>query len=228
MCVRRSLIALLVALFGAACHTGDRAPLGPDGPLTQGPHFLRWAGDAAPQFSAIGAGTSAAGPVAPTGGAIRASLLSLDTYTATFWAVRGQERSAQINYQSGSAATQPFLWVSVSDPTYVPGVGEVAVGDSVLISITVDPESLKVTLEPTGAVFGTPTQLEMWYGGAGGDLNGDGVVDSTDAYVESLLLGIWYREGALDRWREIPAVQSVTDKSFTSALQHFCEFAVSW
>ena len=229
MFVRHSLIVLALALSATACSPSDGPPLAPQTPLAQSPHFLRWAGDVAPQFSAIGG--FAGGTIAATGGAFRASeavVLGLEQYTATFWAVRGQERSVQINYQSGSDVPQPFLRLTVVDPTSVPGLGDLAVGDSVLISVTVDAESIKVSLEPTGLVFGAPARLQMWYGGAGGDLNGDGVVDGTDAYIESLLLGMWYREGAADAWTRIPAVQAPADESVTSELQHFCEYAISW
>jgi len=85
-----------------------------------------------------------------------------------------------------------------------------------------------VSLEPTGLLFGEPAQLQLSYGGADGDLNGDGVVDGSDAYIESQLLGLWYREGTDSTWEPIPAVQSLADKAFTSLLPHFCEYAVSW
>src|SRR5260370_189469 len=101
-------------------------------------------------------------------------------------------------------------------------------GASVLIRLTVAPINIKVSLEPTGLRFGVPAQLQLWYGGAGGDLNGDGVVDSTDAQIESQLLGLWYREGADSAWTPLPANHSLADRSFISALQHFCDYAVSW
>jgi hypothetical protein len=98
----------------------------------------------------------------------------------------------------------------------------------VLITLTIDPYTIKVSLEPTGLLFGDPAELRLWYGGAGGDLNGDGVVDSTDARIESQLLGLWYREGADSAWAPLSADHSLLDQSFTSALLHFCDYAVSW
>ena len=220
---RRVLIPLALALLAARC--SDQ--MGPPSAALQQPHFLRWAGSSPPQFTATGALPGRAG-----GGALTASLsggLSLNQYTATFWAVRGQERSVQINYLSATGdTTWPFLRLTTRDPASVPGVGDLAPGDSVLITVTIDPYNVKVSLEPTGLVFGDPAQFQMSYGGANGDLNGDGVVDEADAYIESQLLGLWYREGAADAWERIPAVQSLSNKSFTSALPHFCEYAVSW
>ena len=225
MSVRRSLIPLALTLFAARCTNGTH-PTAVEQPAAPTPHFLRWAGGSAPQFSAVGALASL------PGGALRASLsagLQLDRYTASFWAVRGEPRSVQINYLSATGDTNSaFLRLTTTDPAYVPGLGDLAPGDSVLITVTIDPDNIKVSLEPTGLLFGEPGQLQISYGGADGDLNGDGVVDETDAYIESQLLGLWYREGTNGVWEPIPAVQELADKSFVSALPHFCEYAISW
>ena len=226
MFVRRSLIPLALALFAAQCTNGPH-PTAVGQSAAPALHFLRWAGGAAPQFGATGA---LAGPSG--GGALRASLAAgphLDRYTASFWAVRGETRSLQINYLSATGDTSSaFLRLTTTDPAYVPGLGDLAPGDSVLITVTIDPDNIKVSLEPTGLLFGEPGQLQISYGGADGDLNGDGVVDETDAYIESQLLGLWYREGTDGVWEQIPAVQVASDKSFISALPHFSEYAVSW
>jgi hypothetical protein len=153
--------------------------------------------------------------------------VSLTQYQATFWAKRGTARTLQINY-SGGGGTSPFLKLTVSDPTYVPGRGNLAVGDSVQVTATVDPNALTISLEPHQLQFGTASQLQIWYGGAGGDLNDDGVVDANDAYIETHLLGMWYQADPTSLWSTIPATQSVSTKSFTAALQHFSGYAVSW
>jgi hypothetical protein len=154
--------------------------------------------------------------------------LSLTVYQTAFWAVRGQSRSLQIDYQGQGNDTLPFLQLTISDPTYVPGLGPLAVGDSVLVTVTVDPNNIAVSLEPAGMQFGTPSQLRIWYGGAGGDLNRDGVVNAEDSTIESQLLGIWYQEQATNPWDQIQATQSLLEKSFTAALPHFSRYAVAW
>jgi hypothetical protein len=226
MSARRCLISLALALFAAGC-LGEGHPLAVEQPLVATPHFLRWAGSTPPRFTAI----SPRSALVVNGVSLeyQSAGLSLDRYVASFWAVRGEPRSVQINYVDSAGGTNSsFLRLVVDDPTYAPGQGDLAPGDSVLITVTIDTANIAVSLEPTGLQFGDPAQLQIWYGGAGGDLNGDGVVDSLDAQIESQLLGMRYREGPDSNWTQIPANQSLSDKSFTSALPHFSEYAVSW
>ena len=223
MLVRRGLIALAVVLLAAGC--SDERPTGV--PAAAVPHALRWAGSVAPRFIAPQPASTR-----PTKIGLQPFLaggLSLDHNTVTFWAVRGEERSVQINYLSSTGDTSfPFLQLAITDPVFVPGVGDLMPGDSVLITVTVDPADIKVSLEPTGLQFGDPSRLQLWYAGADGDMNGDGVVDPTDAQIEAKLLGLWYREGADSAWSVIPATQSLADRSFISALRHFCDYEVSF
>ena len=216
MFVRRSLLVAAVALSVARCADQPTAVKAP-----AGPQFLRWT--ATPEFSArtdAHAGRSGAMALTPP--------LSLDQYVVSFWAVRGESRSVTINYSSSiDNVNHPFLTLTTTDPQFVPGVGELAMGDSVLITVTVDTSKIGVSLEPSGLVFGEPAQFKLWYGGAGGDLNGDGVADSTDVAIEAKLLGLWYREDQGEDWTQVGASQSVDEKSFTYALPHFCEYEIA-
>ncbi len=217
MFVRRSLMVFAVALSVARCADQPTAVKPP-----AAPQFLKWSG-ATPQF------TAKVDPRARRSGAMALTPpLSLDQYTVSFWAVRGESRSVQINYNSSiDNETHPFLVLTTTDPLSVPGVGELAMGDSVLITVIVDTTKIGVTLEPSGLQFGAPAEMRIWYGGAGGDLNGDGVVDSTDTNIEAMLLGLWYREGSSDPWTPLGATQSLQEKSFTYGLAHFSEYAVA-
>jgi hypothetical protein len=215
--VRRSILVFAVALSVARCADQPTAVKAP-----AGPQFLRWA--ETPQFSA-----RTSDPRAHRSGAMALTPpLSLDQYQVSFWAVRGESRSVQINYSSSiDSDVHPFLQLTTTDPQFVPGVGELAVGDSVLITVSVDTAKIGVTLEPSNLQFGAPAQLKIWYGGASGDLNGDGVADSTDLALEAKVLGLWYREEDSDPWTKLGASQSLDEKSFTYALPHFCEYAVA-
>jgi len=97
----------------------------------------------------------------------------------------------------------------------------------VLVTVIVDTTKLGVSLEPHGLQFGQPAQMKIWYDGAGGDLNGDGVADSTDAMIEAKLLGLWYRATPADPWTHLSANQSLDEKSFTYALPHFSEYEIA-
>ncbi len=193
--VRRSLMVFALAVSVARCADQPTAVKAP-----AAPQFLRWAEP--PQFSArIDPRARRSGTMALT------PPLSLDQYQVSFWAVRGESRSVQINYSSSiDTQVHPFLLLTTTDPQFVPGVGELAMGDSVLVTVTVDTSKL---------------------GGAGGDLNGDGVADSTDNAIEAKLLGLWYREDNSVPWTQLGASQSLDDKSFTYSLQHFCEYEIA-
>jgi hypothetical protein len=98
----------------------------------------------------------------------------------------------------------------------------------VLVTVTVDTTKVGVTLEPAGLQFGTSGWLLLWYGGAEGDLNGDGAIDEADSYIETELLGMSYREGADGEWQRIPAIHVLEEKLFYVELPHFSEYAVSY
>src|SRR6059036_94515 len=127
MFVRRSLMVFALALSVARCAdqpTAVKAPASPEA--------LRWA--FAPHFTArTDARARRSGMMALT------PPLSLDQYTVSFWAVRGESRSVNINYSSAiDSEAHPFLQLTATDPRFVPGVGELAVGDSVLVTVIVD------------------------------------------------------------------------------------------
>src|SRR3989449_9455177 len=132
--------------------------------------------------------------------------VSLDEYVVSFWAVRGESRSVQINYSS-SIDTQlhPSLVLTTPDPQFVPGVGELAVGDSVLVTVIVDTTKIGVSLEPHGLQFGEPAQMKIWYGGARGALHGDGLGDHTHARGRAELLGPPDPENPQEPWTQLSA-----------------------
>src|SRR6185295_5236551 len=144
MSVRRLVTVLALALMTARC--GDH-PTAVAPSFAPAPHFLRWAGRTAPQLRVSGA--FAAGP------------LSLDQYAVSFWAVRGESRSAQLNYRDALGdASHPFLTLTITDPVILPDSTELAEGDSVLVTVTVDTDKVGVKLGPTGLQFGAAAHLE--------------------------------------------------------------------
>ena len=152
-----------------------------------------------------------------------------DVFSVSFYAVRGEER--EINVVIATATqTLKFLELEITEPTHRPNGSTIALGDSVLITVTIDPSNLAVDLQPTGIRFGNtyPTELELSYQAASLDFNTDGAVNSFDYYIQSNLLGIWMREQVGDPWVFLEGVHNQNAKEFEVFLEHFSGYAVSW
>jgi len=211
MFVRRSLIVAALAVSVARC--ADQ----PTAPRSAAPQLLDWA-DTTAVFSA-----NLSQPSMPGGSAAYMTPpapLNLEQKHVSFWAVRGASRSVQINYRgSRDSDPHPFLLLTTTDPQFVPGIGDLAVGDSVLITVKVDTRKLKVSLEPTGLRFGAPAALTLWYGAAAQDQDGAPVSDDS--------LGMFYREDHKHPWIQLAATQSLEQKSFTYNIPHFSDYAIA-
>jgi hypothetical protein len=231
MSSRRLLLSIAsVLLVTSACSDGSM-PLAPE-TAAQAPRILQFAPPADLQFEAIGTSVQSSGR---TGRASFASgdgasaLLgpSVDRYYVSFWSVQGQTRSVQINYVSNGTSS-PYMRFTATDPDWAPGVGDIEQGDSILITMIVDPTVVGAVFLPAGLKFDDPSKLQIWYGGVSGDLNGDGRVDSADASIEKKLLGMSYRENWLNPWVAIPYTKSTTENWIRANVYHFSEYAVSW
>ena len=226
---RRFITSALVAVLVLSCSPGIEPMTDqPSADLSE-PHFLQWSpADGPLRLTAIGA-IAERDPVRAGDGPTELVFneISLSSYAARFWAVRGKERTLQLNYLS-PMGTSPFLRLEIDDPAIRPDGSSIAYGDSVLITVLVDPVNIRVSLEPTGLQFGHEADLEMWWTGTNGDLNGDGVVDTRDLEIEKQWLGLWYQEGAGTPWTPIPAEKSLSDKRLEADLKHFSGYAVSW
>jgi hypothetical protein len=217
MPVRRSFVLAALAIAVAGCIDQPTAVRPAE------PELLDWA--AAPLFSADGnsATVSETGPgtiyLGPRDN------VNLEQTRVSFWAVRGQSRSVQINYKTRRhEEPRPFLLLTTTDPQFVPGIGELAMGDSVRITIKVNEKKLLVSLEPTGLQFGAPGQLTIWYDGAGQSNAGD---DQYVEIVDDANLALFYREDQKHPWSQLAATQSITNHSFTYAIPHFSDYAVA-
>src|SRR6266699_2762569 len=102
-------------------------------------------------------------------------------------------------------------------------------GDSILVTLTIDPSSFLVDFQPSGVLFSktSPATLGFWYGRANPDLNGDGVVDSTDrALIQQL--AIWYQGAKTTGWSQQPSINDPTKQVVGTAVYHFSQYAVAW
>jgi hypothetical protein len=172
----------------------------------------------------------------------------LETYQVSFWARRDKASTVIVNYQpaAGQSVGDPFLRFDIpkdglqegrdrrhGDRRHSEGRdGDRRHGeerDSVLITLTIDPENFSVEFEPSGVVFSRrhPATLAIWYGNADPDLNGDGVVDATDrALAEQLAL--WVRQAQPAPWLKVLSQTETGQQWVWTALRHFSEYAVSW
>ena len=211
MLARRSFVLAALAIALASCKDQPTALQPAE------PEFLDWA--VTPLFST---NASAATVSESSPGTIYLGPrdeVRLELTRVTFWAVRGQSRSVQIDYKTKrNEEPRPFLLLTTTDPRFVPGIGELAVGDSVLITVKVNTRKILVSLEPTGLQFGEPGQLTVWYEGASNDTTV--TIDDTD-------LALFYREDQKHPWSQLSAKQSITDHSFTYAIPHFSDYAVA-
>jgi hypothetical protein len=124
----------------------------------------------------------------------------------------------------------PFLRLEIpkSALNRLPDGSGIAKGDSVLITVSVNNSQILVDLGPSGLTFDSPAELEIWYGGADPDFNGDGVVDREDRRIERELLKFWYQDEHGGPWRAMKAKHSTKKKHFKVKLPHFSGYAVSW
>jgi hypothetical protein len=102
-------------------------------------------------------------------------------------------------------------------------------GDSLVITITIDPVDFSVDFQPTGVLFSNtaPASLTLWYENANPDLDGDGVVDSTDDALRQQLT-FYYQLAGTNTWTKHPSKNDPAMPSVTGALYHFSEYALSW
>lgn len=155
----------------------------------------------------------------------QSALTALDTYQTSFWAYRSREASVEIHYRAPDGTWQPFAWLNVPPGALYqrPGGALFRDGDSVLITVTLDPQSLDVDFQPSGLVFSTstPARFRLWYTGANPDLDASGQVDRADEDIRRTLLGVWVQELPGDPWTGVTALHVLDHKLFNTALPHF-------
>ncbi len=157
----------------------------------------------------------------------------LQAYQVSFVAANGKESKVTVNYQpvAGQKVGDPFLSFYIPKTGLVAGAGGVPLskGDSLVITITIDPVNFAVDFQPSGVLFSSfaPATLTLWYENANPDLNGDGVVDSTDQALRQQLT-LYYQLAGTNTWTKQASKNDPTMPSVTSALYHFSEYAVSW
>jgi hypothetical protein len=211
MSVRRSLILVALALFAAGC-TDETGPLPPE---VQQPLAQRVA-------SSTEVHILQQSPTAPP----------LKAYRVSFWAYKGDASTVTVNYQpaAGEWVGQPFLRFDIPRNGLVAGADGASLkrGDSVWVTLTVDSVNFLVHFQPSGVLFSKtfPANLAIWYDNANPDLNGDEIVNGKDKQLEQQL-AVWYH-AAQTRWSRLSSKNDTTQRSVSTVLYHFSEYAVSW
>lgn len=130
----------------------------------------------------------------------------IETFQASFWAVKGEGRELEINYlpEEVGEEGEEFLEFRVGGNSLLsrPDGSLFADGDSILITVTVSEDGrFLLDLQPSGLRFDPehPARLEITYRPVDGDLDGDGDVDDDDADLEQDLR-VWKQERPGERW----------------------------
>ncbi len=152
----------------------------------------------------------------------------LETYQVAFWAYKqGPASTITVSYQNG----QPFLGFHIPRNSLQDFAASDSLqkGDSILITLTIDPVRFLVDFQPSGLLFSRslPATLAMCYENANPDLNGDGVVDSTDQALEEQL-AIWSETGGTSGWFKLSSKDNPTQQCVAAPVVHFSQYAILW
>jgi hypothetical protein len=156
--------------------------------------------------------------------AVSAEFAPLGNGQAAFWAVPGQARSLELEYQESDGSWH--RWLRLDTPAgALPGLA----ADSVLVTVRPDPTRFLIDLAPTGLQFqsSSPAHLTWWYDGANADFNHDGTVNLFDRILErALVIRVQPAPGAL--WSLVGSTLSLLDRRLDADLGHFSGYAVAW
>lgn len=165
---------------------------------------------------------------------------ALEQYTASFWAVKGRDRTLEIWYQDYERGIDDYGAYKQANRFFqfeVPKQGleasptgvQYAKGDSVLITVTVHPHNFQVEFQPSGLIFSKqhPANLKIWYGLADHDLDRDGDFDAED---ERLLrkLSFFHFESPLSQWDRVRSKNDTVEKTVVAEIGSFSGYAISW
>jgi hypothetical protein len=157
----------------------------------------------------------------------------LETYQVSFWASSDRASSVVVRYKpvAGQTTGDPFLQFDIPLKGLLGGAGGVPLlkSDSILITITIDPVTLRANFQPAGALFSKklPAKLAIWYENADPDYNQDGKVDSTDDLIRQNL-GIWYQSVQSAPWYKQWSANDPSQLYVLAPIYHFSSYAVSW
>lgn len=159
-----------------------------------------------------------------------------ESYEVSFWAVRGIKAGVEVHYTAtmgGDGDIPPrFLKFQVPARGLLAGPDGIrfARGDSVLITLTIDPVEFRVDFAPSGLVFDPrdPAILKLAYKYVDEDVDKDGDVDADDRAILDSALTAFHYETVDSPWSTVPSHNDIEIRTVKVFVPHFSGFAVSW
>jgi hypothetical protein len=165
-----------------------------------------------------------------------ATSVTLSRDSASFWAVKGQDREIAMYYRpnAGRSDSVRFLRFRVRKEALLarPGGALIANGDSIRITIRIlDFTRLITEFVPSGLTFAAekPAELRLDFRNANQDFNRDGAVNQTDANLIASF-AIWKQEAVGQPWFKLTsAVEVDADFSEVKAdIVSFTSYAIAY
>ena len=156
---------------------------------------------------------------------------SITEYSASFWAVKGESRTLHMSYaptETGQPGA-PLLVFEVDGNALLskPNGGLFMPGDSVLITVQLDPVHLSFDFQPSGLLFNplSPARLTVSHLHTDPDIDADGDLDATDVLL-ALGLGIWKQEFPGLPWLPLPTLR-LDEHTLRANVRSFTGFATA-
>lgn len=159
---------------------------------------------------------------------LSASAPPLASNTVSFYAKKGEDREVRVGFTNG----EDFLRFRVFANSLLqrPDGSAFAVGDSVLITITInDPTKADADFQPAGLKFSPqdPARLQFEFGECDQDLNGDGVVNAADSTLVPTI-SAWRQETANGVWLKVASTVEIELNEVQSDIFGFTGYALAF
>jgi hypothetical protein len=159
---------------------------------------------------------------------LSASAPQLQSTVVSFYAKKGEDREIRVRFKNGEDYLR--FRVFASSLKTRPDGSSFAVGDSVLITITItDPTKLAADFQPAGLKFfaSAPARLQFEFGEADKDLNGDGAVNTIDTALIPQI-STWRQETPGGTWVKINSAVEVEINEVQADISGFSGYALAY